>query len=94
MVVFGVKGFKINIFQVIVVVGQQNVEGKWILFGFKYWILFYFIKDDYGFESCGFVENFYLVGFIFIEFFFYVMGGCEGFIDMVVKIVEIGYIQW
>lgn len=52
--------------------------------------MFYFIKDDYGLEFRGFVENFYLVGFIFLEFYFYVMGGREGLIDIVVKIVEIG----
>lgn len=52
--------------------------------------MFYFIKDDYGFELRGFVENSYLVGFIFLEFYFYVMGGREGLIDIVVKIVEIG----
>lgn len=52
--------------------------------------MFYFIKDDYGLELRGFVENSYLVGFIFLEFYFYVMGGREGLIDIVVKIVEIG----
>lgn len=52
--------------------------------------MFYFIKDDYGLEFRGFVENLYLVGFIFLEFYFYVMGGREGLIDIVVKIVEIG----
>lgn len=52
--------------------------------------MFYFIKDDYGLEFRGFVENSYLVGFIFLEFYFYVMGGREGLIDIVVKIVEIG----
>lgn len=77
----------------IVLVGQQIVEGKCIFFGFKYCIFFYFIKDDYFFEVCGFVENLYFCGLIFLEFFFYVMVGREGLIDIVVKIVEIGYIQ-
>lgn len=36
------------------------------------------------------MENSYFVGFILIEFYFYVMGGCEGLIDIVVKISEIG----
>ncbi|XP_010021451.1 PREDICTED: DNA-directed RNA polymerase II subunit RPB1, partial [Nestor notabilis] len=36
MVVSGAKGSKINISQVIAVVGQQNVEGKRIPFGFKH----------------------------------------------------------
>ncbi|RMC22904.1 hypothetical protein DUI87_00090 [Hirundo rustica rustica] len=42
---------------VIAVVGQQNVEGKRIPFGFKHRTLPHFIKDDYGPESRGFVEN-------------------------------------
>ncbi|MGH0189046.1 UNVERIFIED_CONTAM: hypothetical protein FKN15_033169 [Acipenser sinensis] len=60
MVVAGSKGSKINISQVIAVVGQQNVEGKRIPFGFKHRTLPHFIKDDYGPESRGFVENSYL----------------------------------
>ncbi|CAB1345123.1 unnamed protein product [Coregonus sp. 'balchen'] len=39
---------------VIAVVGQQNVEGKRIPFGFKHRTLPHFIKDDYGPESRGF----------------------------------------
>jgi len=68
MVVAGSKGSKINIsqvrilflfnnaVQVIACVGQQNVEGKRIPFGFRHRTLPHFIKDDYGPESKGFVE--------------------------------------
>lgn len=35
-------------FQVIACVGQQNVEGKRIPFGFRHRTLPHFIKDDYG----------------------------------------------
>lgn len=62
MVVAGSKGSKINISQVklilsknskmflkvIACVGQQNVEGKRIPFGFRHRTLPHFIKDDYG----------------------------------------------
>lgn len=44
MVVAGSKGSKINISQVIACVGQQNVEGKRIPFGFKHRTLPHFIK--------------------------------------------------
>lgn len=37
-------------------VGQQNVEGKRIPFGFNQRTLPHFTKDDYGPESRGFVE--------------------------------------
>ncbi|EYC06185.1 hypothetical protein Y032_0077g1077 [Ancylostoma ceylanicum] len=93
MVVSGSKGSKINISQVIACVGQQNVEGKRIPFGFRHRTLPHFIKDDYGPESKGFVENSYLAGLTPAEFFFHAMGGREGLIDTAVKTAETGYIQ-
>lgn len=48
--------------QMIACVGQQNVEGKRIPFGFGGRTLPHFTKDDYGPESRGFVENSYLRG--------------------------------
>ena len=67
MVVAGSKGSDINVSQVIACVGQQNVEGKRIPFGFRKRTLPHFIKDDYGPESRGFVENSYLAGKIYRE---------------------------
>ncbi|XP_070538293.1 DNA-directed RNA polymerase II subunit RPB1-like [Ptychodera flava] len=93
MVVAGSKGSKINISQVIACVGQQNVEGKRIPFGFRHRTLPHFIKDDYGPESRGFVENSYLAGLTPTEFYFHAMGGREGLIDTAVKTAETGYIQ-
>ncbi|OAF66258.1 hypothetical protein A3Q56_06013 [Intoshia linei] len=93
MVVAGSKGSKINISQVIACVGQQNVEGKRIPFGFRERTLPHFIKHDYGPESRGFVENSYLAGLTPTEFFFHAMGGREGLIDTAVKTAETGYIQ-
>lgn len=93
MVVAGSKGSKINISQVIACVGQQNVDGKRIPFGFRHRTLPHFIKDDYGPESRGFVENSYLAGLTPSEFFFHAMGGREGLIDTAVKTAETGYIQ-
>ncbi|GAB6021132.1 DNA-directed RNA polymerase II subunit RPB1 [Chamberlinius hualienensis] len=93
MVVSGAKGSKINISQVIACVGQQNVEGKRIPFGFSKRTLPHFIKDDYGPESRGFVENSYLAGLTPSEFYFHAMGGREGLIDTAVKTAETGYIQ-
>ena len=78
------------LFQVIACVGQQNVEGKRIPFGFRKRTLPHFIKDDYGPESRGFVENSYLAGLTPSEFFFHAMGGREGLIDTAVKTAETG----
>ena len=93
MVVAGSKGSDINVSQVIACVGQQNVEGKRIPFGFRKRTLPHFVKDDYRPESRGFVENSYLAGLTPSEFYFHAMGGREGLIDTAVKTAETGYIQ-
>lgn len=73
-------------------VGQQNVEGKRIPFGFRARSLPHFTKFDYGAESKGFVKSNYLSGLTPTEFFFHAMGGREGLIDTAVKTSETGYI--
>ena len=93
MVTAGSKGSFINISQMIACVGQQNVEGKRIPYGFVDRTLPHFTKDDYGPESRGFVANSYLRGLTPQEFFFHAMGGREGLIDTAVKTSETGYIQ-
>nr|CAG8499060.1 13409_t:CDS:2 [Entrophospora candida] len=93
MVIAGSKGSFINISQMTACVGQQNVEGKRIPFGFKFRTLPHFTKDDHSPESRGFVENSYLRGLTPQEFFFHAMGGREGLIDTAVKTAETGYIQ-
>ncbi|BAS92312.1 Os05g0151000 [Oryza sativa Japonica Group] len=93
MATAGSKGTFINISQMTACVGQQNVEGKRIPFGFTNRTLPHFTKNDYGPESRGFVENSYLRGLTPQEFFFHAMGGREGLIDTAVKTSETGYIQ-
>ncbi|GMI08152.1 hypothetical protein TrLO_g5004, partial [Triparma laevis f. longispina] len=93
MVTAGSKGSFINISQIIACVGQQNVNGARIPFGFKSRTLPHFCKDDFGPESRGFVENSYLRGLSPQEFFFHAMGGREGLIDTACKTAETGYIQ-
>ncbi|KAK3119088.1 hypothetical protein QOZ80_9BG0713640 [Eleusine coracana subsp. coracana] len=87
MVTAGSKGSFINISQMTACVGQQNVEGKRIPFGFTDRTLPHFTKDDYGPESRGFVENSYLRGLTPQEFFFHAMGAqtCEVMEDIMVK---------
>lgn len=93
MVMAGSKGNDNNISQIMACVGQQNVEGKRIPFGFDRRTLPHFGRDDYGPESRGFVENSYLRGLTPQEFYFHAMGGREGLIDTAVKTSETGYIQ-
>ncbi len=93
MVSAGSKGTNINISQMMGCVGQQNVEGKRITFGFNGRSLPHFTKYDYGPESKGFVKSNYMCGLAPSEFFFHAMGGREGVIDTAVKTSETGYIQ-
>lgn len=62
MINAGSKGSNLNISQIGAVVGQQNVEGRRINFGFQRRTLPHFHKDDYSPESRGFVENSYFTG--------------------------------
>lgn len=92
-VMAGSKGSELNISQIIACVGQQNVQGKRIQYGFQQRTLPHFCKDDLGMQSRGFVENSYLRGLTPQEFYFHAMGGREGCIDTAVKTSETGYIQ-
>lgn len=89
----GSKGSAINIGQMIALVGQQNVDGKRIPYGFTDRTLPHFHKYDDGPSARGFVENSFLKGLTPHEFFFHAMGGREGVIDTAVKTSETGYIQ-
>jgi DNA-directed RNA polymerase II subunit RPB1 len=93
MIISGSKGNDINISQICGLVGQQNVNGRRIPFGFYRRSLPHFLKDDYGPESRGFVANSYYKGLTPEEFFFHTMGGREGLIDTAVKTSQTGYIQ-
>lgn len=93
MVDAGSKGNAINISQIIACVGQQNVMGKRIPYGFSNRTLPHFNKGDLGPESRGFVSNSYLQGLTPQEMYFHAMGGREGLVDTAVKTASTGYIQ-
>eukprot|EP00004_Rigifila_ramosa_P010589 TRINITY_DN224_c0_g1_i4.p1 TRINITY_DN224_c0_g1~~TRINITY_DN224_c0_g1_i4.p1 ORF type:complete len:1755 (+),score=386.55 TRINITY_DN224_c0_g1_i4:589-5265(+) len=93
MVSAGSKGNELNISQMVACVGQQNVEGNRVPYGFRDRTLPHFAKHDLGPESRGFVSNSYLSGLTPQEFFFHAMGGREGLIDTAVKTSETGYTQ-
>lgn len=93
MALAGSKGSPLNLQQISGCVGQQNVDGKRIAYGFRYRTLPHFCKDDLGADAHGFVVNSYLKGLTPQEFFFHAMGGREGIIDTAVKTSKTGYIQ-
>ena len=76
-----------------VLLGQQNVDGKRVAYGFTDRTLPHYNKYDDGPEARGFVENSFISGLSPQEVFFHAMGGREGLIDTAVKTSETGYIQ-
>ena len=93
MVSGGSKGSVINIAQIMACVGQQNVNGNRIGFGYTDRTLPHFQKYDNTPEGRGFVKHSYMQGLSPSEFFFHAMGGREGVIDTAIKTSETGYIQ-
>jgi DNA-directed RNA polymerase beta' subunit/intein/homing endonuclease len=87
MVKSGSKGKETNVAQIVACVGQQNVDGKRISYGFTDRTLPHFTKYDDGPDARGFVENSFINGLSPQEVFFHAMGGREGLIDTAVKSV-------
>lgn len=81
------KGNPNNVAQMIGCVGQQNVDGRRIPYGFDDRTLPHYSKYDDGPESRGFVENSFIQGLTPQEFYFHAMGGREGLIDTAVQSV-------
>ena len=93
MVNAGSKGSELNISQMISCLGQQNVDGKRIPYGFENRTLPHFTKYDESPSARGFVESSYINGLSPQEVFFHAMGGRVGLIDTAVKTSTTGYIQ-
>ena len=93
MVNAGSKGSDLNISFMISCLGQQNVDGKRIPYGFEHRTLPYYTKYDDSPGARGFVENSYINGLTPQELFQHAMGGRVGLIDPAVKTSSTGYIQ-
>ena len=93
MVNAGSKGSELNISQMISCLGQQNVDGKRIPYGFEHRTLPHYTKYDDSPSARGFVESSYINGLTPQELFFHAMGGRVGLIDTAVKTSTTGYIQ-
>lgn len=89
----GSKGSEINIQQMTACLGQQNVDGRRIPYGFDGRTLPHYTKYDDSAAARGFVENSYINGLTPQELFFHAMGGRIGLIDTAVKTSTTGYLQ-
>ena len=87
MVKAGSKGSDLNISFMISCLGQQNVDGKRIPYGFEHRTLPHYTKYDDSPGARGFVESSYIDGLTPQELFFHAMGGRIGLIDTAVKSV-------
>ena len=93
MIKAGSKGSNTNVAQMIAVLGQQNIEGKRIPYGFQDRTLPHFKRFDDGAAARGFIESSFIKGLTPHEFFFHAMSGREGLIDTAVKTADTGYMQ-
>ena len=93
MVKAGSKGSELNISFMISCLGQQNVDGKRIPYGFEHRTLPHYPKYDDSPGARGFVESSYINGLTPQELFMHAMGGRVGLIDTAVKTSTTGYIQ-
>lgn len=87
MIASGAKGSIVNFAQQVGCLGQQNVDGRRIPYGFEHRTLPHYTKYDDSPEARGFVVNSFVSGLTPQEFFFHAMGGREGLIDTAVKSV-------
>jgi DNA-directed RNA polymerase II subunit RPB1 len=93
MVKAGSKGSDLNISQMISCLGQQNVDGKRIPYGYDNRTLPHYSRYDDTPVARGFVESSFIGGLTPEELFFHAMGGRVGLIDTAVQTSQTGYIQ-
>ena len=93
MVNAGSKGSELNISQMIATLGQQNVDGKRIPYGFDSRTLPHYQKYDDSPQARGFIQSSFIKGLTPEELFFHAQGGRVGLIDTAVKTSQTGYIQ-
>ena len=89
----GSKGSKINVAQMVAVVGQQIIGGQRVPDGFQDRSLPHFPKNARQPPSKGFVRNSFFSGLTPTEFLFHAISGREGLVDTAVKTAETGYMS-
>ncbi|KAJ3236806.1 hypothetical protein HDU81_010375 [Chytriomyces hyalinus] len=93
MTLCGSKGSKINVSQMVALVGQQIISGSRIPDGFIDRSLPHFPKNSKTPPAKGFVRNSFYSGLSPPEFLFHAVSGREGLVDTAVKTAETGYMQ-
>jgi DNA-directed RNA polymerase III subunit RPC1 len=84
-------GSKLNVAQMVAVVGQQIIAGSRVVDGFQDRFLPHFRKKAREPPAKGFVANSFFSGLSPTEFLAHAMSGREGLVDTAVKTAETGY---
>ena len=87
MIKCGAKGSNLNVSQMTAVLGQQVIEGKRVVYGFKNRTLPHFKCFDDSARARGFISSSFVSGLEPDEFFIHAISGREGMIDTAVKSV-------
>jgi len=93
MATCGAKGSRINVSQMVAIVGQQIINQERVQDGFQDRTLPHFPKNARQPPSKGFVRNSFFSGLNPSEFVFHAMSGREGLVDTAVKTAETGYMS-
>jgi DNA-directed RNA polymerase beta' subunit len=93
MINSGSKGTKTNTVQIMVLLGQQDMDGGRIPNGYQRRPLPHFNKDTLVPEAHGFIDSGYLLGLGPPQYFFHAMSGRVGVISTSIKTAETGYLQ-
>ncbi|MBU4299954.1 MAG: DNA-directed RNA polymerase subunit A' [Nanoarchaeota archaeon] len=89
----GARGNIQNLAYMAGLIGQEMIGGKRIFRGYKNRTLSHFQRDNLGPEAHGFVRSSFIKGLSPTEFFFEVMKGREGLMDVALKTKVSGYMQ-
>lgn len=89
----GSKGQQINPTQIMVCIGQNNVEGKRIPYVYTDRVSPHHKRFDDSPETRGFAWNCFMNGMTPVEYWNHTMESREGLIDTAVKTSETGYLQ-
>ena len=93
MAICGSKGSKINVSQMVAVVGQQMIDSSRPTDGFQDRTLPHFPRNARQPPAKGFVRNSFYSGLSPSELYFHAMSGREGLVDTAVKTAETGYMS-
>lgn len=89
----GARGNVQNLIYMAGLVGQEAIGGKRIFRGYTGRTLSHFEPGDLGIDAHGFVKSSFKEGLSPIQFFFEVMKGREGLMDVALKTKISGYMQ-